>query len=435
MNASPAVDTRELDMDLVRGQFPGLAQPWALFDNAGGSQIARQCVERINEFLFERNVQIGGSYDLSRAAAAALVEAREAARTLVNAARPEEIVFGGTTTLLMQNLARAMRSQLAPGDEIVVTVADHESNIGPWLTLEAFGITIRTWPMNPDTLALELDDLTPLLNERTRLVAVTHASNILGQINPVRQISDAVHAAGARIVVDGTAFAPHRALDVRALDVDYYAFSLYKVYGPHHAILYGKHEHLLELDTLYHYFYGRDQVPGKLEPGNANYELSFSVAGLIDYLSLVGARVGGSGRNGPGSIGRQSGAGGDPRALLERAFEAMRHQENALTARLLDWLDGRPDCRVIGPTVNRDSTRVPTIAFKVDGHDSGEIARAVEDHRVAIRFGDFHSRRLIEHLGLDRDGGVVRVSMVHYNTLDEVDRLIRALEETLRDGR
>ena len=420
MNAMPDTAAPALDMEFVREQFPGLAQPWALLDNAGGSQIARLCVERINEFLYERNVQIGGSYDLSRAAAAALLEAREAARTLVNAFRPEEIVFAGTTTLLMQNLARSMRSQLSPGDEVIVTVADHESNIGPWHALEEFGIVIRTWPLNPDSLALELEELTPLLNGRTRLVAVTHASNILGAINPVREIADAVHAVGARLCVDGTAFAPHRALDVRALDVDYYAFSLYKVYGPHHAILYGRHEYLLELDTLYHYFYGRDKVPGKLEPGNANYELSFSVAGLVDYLSLIGARAGGQ---------------GEPRALLLHAFDAMRRQEDALTARLLGWLDSRPDCRVVGPTVNRDSMRVPTIAFKVDGHDSGDIARAVEDHRVAIRFGDFHSRRLIEHLGLDGGGGVVRVSMVHYNTLDEVDRLIAGLEETLREGR
>ena len=409
-----------LDLDFVRGQFPGLAQPWTLFDNAGGSQIARHCVSRINEFLYERNVQIGGSYDVSQSAAAALIEGREAARVLVNAERSDEIVFGGTTTILMQNLARAMRSQLSPGDEIVVTVADHESNIGPWHALEEFGVVVRQWPLDRATMSLELTDLEPLLNPRTRLVAVTHASNILGSINPIRAIADTVHAAGARLCVDGTAFAPHRAIDVRALGVDYYAFSLYKVYGPHHAILYGRHEHLLELDSLYHYFHGRDKVPGKLEPGNPNYELSFSVAGLLDYLSALGERAGGS---------------GGPRALLETAFDGMRRQEDRLAERLLGWLDTRSDCRVVGPATETDaradSTRVPTIAFKVDGHDSGDIARAMDEHRIAIRFGDFHSRRLIEHLGLADAGGVVRVSMVHYNTLDEVDRLIGHLEETL----
>ena len=408
-----------LDLAWVRGQFPGLSQPWALLDNAGGSQIARHCVERINEFLYERNVQIGGSYDLSRSAAAALIEGREAAATLVNAERPEEIVFGGTTTLLLQNLARAMRGGLSPGDEIVVGVADHESNIGPWVGLEEFGIVIRWWRPARVDRPLDPAELEPLLNARTRLVAITHASNILGTVNPIRAIADTVHAAGARLCVDGTAYAPHRAIDVRALDVDYYAFSLYKVYGPHHAILYGRHEHLLELDTLYHYFYGRDKVPGKLEPGNANYELSYSVAGIVAYLEEIGRRAGADGAS--------------PRAALERAFEAIRRQEDALTAHLLGWLATRGDCTVVGPADDADGQRVPTIAFKVAGRDSGDVARAVEERRIAIRFGDFHSRRLIEHLDLAGDGGVVRVSMVHYNTLDEVERLIEALEEAL-DG-
>lgn len=415
--ADRASASSALDLEYVRGQFPGLAQRWALLDNAGGSQIAHHCVNRINEFLYERNVQIGGSYDLSRSAAAALIEGREAARTLVNAARPEEIVFGGTTTILMQNLARAMRRQLSAGDEIVVSVTDHESNIGPWVGLEEFGVVVRWWRPEHVDRPLDPAELEPLLNERTRLVAVTHASNILGTINPIREIADTVHAIGARLCVDGTAYAPHRAVDVRALDVDYYAFSLYKIYGPHHAILYGRHEHLLELDTLYHYFYGRDKVPGKLEPGNANYELSYSVAGLLDYLADIGSRAGSDGTS--------------PRRDLETAFDAFRVQENALVERLLDWLGSRGDCRVIGPAANVDSRRVPTVAFKVAGRDSGDVARAVEEHRVAIRFGDFHSRRLIEHLGLADGGGVVRVSMVHYNTLDEVERLIGALEEAL----
>ena len=277
-----------LNLDHVRSQFPGLSRGWTLFDNAGGSQILRGAVERMTEFLYEKNVQIGGSYEISLAAAEALRDARAAAATLMNAARPEEIIFGPSTTVLLQNLSRAMRSQLRPGDEVIVTMSDHESNIGPWVSLQEFGIVLKFWPLNHDTLSLELDDLAPLMTDRTRLVAVTHVSNILGQVNPVAEIARFVHDRGARICVDAVAYAPHRAIDVQAWDVDYYVFSLYKTYGPHYAVMYGKHDHLLELDTLYHYFYGKDKVPGKLEPGNPSYECAYSTLALRDYFAGLG---------------------------------------------------------------------------------------------------------------------------------------------------
>ncbi len=257
--ASPSPKT--LDLDYVRSQFPGLNRGWTFFDNAGGSQILKGAVERINTFLFEKNVQIGGSYEVSQSAAAALYEARTAAMHLVNAHRPEEIVFGNSTTALLQNLARAMHSQLSAGDEIIITISDHESNIGPWDRLQERGVILKIWPLNKQTLTLDLADLAPLMSERTKLVCVTHCSNILGSINPIREIADFVHDRGAKICVDAVAYAPHRAVDVRAFDVDYYVFSLYKTYGPHYALMYGKYDLLLELDTLYHYFYGRDKVP------------------------------------------------------------------------------------------------------------------------------------------------------------------------------
>lgn len=407
-------DLNALDMGFVRGHFPGLADDWAYFDNAGGSQIAQPALDRITRFLTERHVQIGGSYPRSLAAAAALQEAREDARTLVNAARPEEIVFGPSTTALLQYLATSMRSQLSAGDELIVTVSDHESNIGPWMRLEEFGIVIKVWPLNRETLTLDLVDLERLMSPRTRLVCIHHVSNILGVINPVRDIADFVHERGARLCVDAVAYAPHRAIDVRAWDVDYYVFSLYKTYGPHHALMYGKFDHLLELDTLYHYFYGKDKVPGKLEPGNANYEMSFSVCGIVDYLTAVA---------------RKAGAAGGRRAEVERFFALATKQENALAGRLTSYLAGRRDCRIIAPETNVAENRIPTIAFKLAGQDSGEVARAMEKAQVAVRFGDFHSRRLIEHLGLSDGSGVVRASLVHYNTVEEVDRMIARLDE------
>lgn len=409
-------DKKALDLSFVRSQFPGLDRGWTFFDNAGGSQILKGAIERINTFLIEKNVQIGGSYEVSQAAAAALMEARTAAMHLVNAHRPEEIVFGNSTTALLQNLARAMQSQLSEGDEIIVTVADHESNIGPWDRLQERGITLKIWPLNKETLTLDVKDLVPLMTDRTRLVCVTHCSNILGSINPIREIADVVHAHGAKICVDAVAYAPHRAVDVQALDVDYYVFSLYKTYGPHYALMYGKYDLLLELDTLYHYFYGKDKVPGKLEPGNPNYELAYATCGIVDYLA---------------SLGEQAGETGSVRQKIVAGFAAITEQENRLTERLLAFLRSRNDCRIIGQPVNRDSSRVPTIAFRFDGRDAATLCKAMDGEKIAMRFGDFHSRRLAEYLGLTDLGGMLRVSMVHYNTIEEVDRFVAALEKIL----
>ena len=405
----------QLNMRQLRGKFPALAKDWTFFDNAGGSQTLQGAIDRIVEFLTHRDVQIGGSYEISLAAADALMQGRKAAQLLVNADRPEEIVFGPSTTVLTQTLAAAMRSQFSPGDEVIVTHADHESNIGPWDRLREFGVVIKVWPFDPDTGQLSLDQLAPLMTERTKLVCIHHVSNILGQINPVAEITDFVHARGAKICVDGVAYAPHRAIDVTGWDVDYYIFSLYKCYGPHTAIMYGKYDLLADLDGLYHYFYGKDKVPGKLEPGNPNYELAYATTAVVEYLQELGA--------------------GSGRAALEAGFAAIARQEQVLTDKLLAWLNTRNDCTVIGPAENPDNSRVPTIAFRFDGLNSGAVARAMDAHRVAIRFGDFHSRRLVEGLGETHGDGVLRVSMVHYNTVAEIDKLTAGLDQVVRSLR
>ncbi|QDG76318.1 cysteine desulfurase-like protein [Labrenzia sp. PHM005] len=410
-----------LDIAWVREQFPALRSDWVFFDNAGGSQILKPAVDRINEFLFQKNVQIGGSYELSQAAAAALMDARKAGQLLVNAARPEEIVFGHSTTVLVQNLVEAMRRQLTPGDEVIVTNADHESNIGPWRRLEEFGIAIKVWEIDPASLTLRLEDLDKLMGNRTRLVAVHHVSNILGEINPVREIADFVHERGARLCVDAVAYAPHRAIDVQAFDADYYIFSLYKTYGPHTAVMYGKYDLLLELDTLYHYFYGKEKVPGKLEAGNPNYELAYSLTGIVSYLQELGEKCG----------ARENST---PRAKIEAAMAAIAAHENALTERFLSWARGRSVIKIIGQETIDRGTRIPTIAFTAAGWSPEGICREIDHARIAIRHGDFHSRRLIEELALSKSGGVVRVSMVHYNTLDEIDRLTDALDAVLDAG-
>jgi cysteine desulfurase family protein (TIGR01976 family) len=401
-----------LDLDFVRKQFPALADGFAYFDNAGGSAVLRTVADRVHDYLTTTSVQTGASYKHSQRASQRLAQARARFALLVGAGRPEEIVIGPSTTVLCQNLARALLGKLRPGDEIIVTAFDHEANIGPWRGLEAFGIVTKVWGLDPHTREIDLDALERLMTPRTRLVAVTHTSNILGTINPIAEIARRVHAHGAEIAVDAVAYAPHRAIDVVALDVDYYVFSFYKTYGPHLAMMYGKYDKLLELDGLYHYFYGRELVPQKLEPGNPNYELAWGAAGVVDYLDALGGGTG-------------------DRAAIERAFHAIAAQETDLSERLLSYLRERNDVRILGRRDSLAASRVPTISFKVEGRDSSEIVRAVDEVGVGMRFGDFHSRRLVETLGDAGGSGVLRVSMVHYNTLEEVDRLVSRLDQIL----
>lgn len=408
-----------LDLDRVRSEFPGLEGGWTLFDNAGGTQILGAAIERLTEFLVHRNVQTGGSYALSLAAAESLLQGRRAMQLLVNARRAEEIVFAPSSTVALQNLARSMRSQLRPGDEVIVTRLDHESNIGPWLSLESAGVVVRFWDFDRDSCRYDLGTLDALMTERTRLVAVSHVSNIVGVVNPIADIARLVHERGALLCADSVACVPHRAIDVQALGVDFLVFSLYKVYGPHYAVLYGRYDLLVELDGLYHYFYGRDKVPAKLEPGNASYELAYSSTAIVDYL----ARLGGVEASGSGED--------DRRRAVVAAYDAITEHECRLGERFLAWLRDRQDCRIIGPEDGTDRSRIPIVSFRVEGRHAGEIAERVDPYNIAVRFGDFHARRLIEYLDIADRGGVLRVSMVHYNTLAEVDALIAALEEVL----
>jgi cysteine desulfurase family protein (TIGR01976 family) len=400
------------DVEFARSQFPALADGFAYFDNAGGSLVLKRVADRIHDYLLTTSVQTGASYVHSQRASARLAEARARVALFMGARRPEEIVFGPSTTALVQYLARAMAYQFKPGDEVIVTRFDHESNIGAWLGLEPLGVTVKFWDIDKNSFEIDLGALERLLSPRTRLVAVTHVSNILGTIHPIAKIARLVHAHGAKIVVDGVAYAPHRAVDVTALDVDYYVFSFYKTYGPHFAALYGKYDDLLALDSLYHYFYGRDKVPGKLEPGNPNYELAWGAAGIVDYFDALGGSTG-------------------DRAAIARAFAGVAAHEAALGERLLAYLRDRNDIRIIGRRDSDPQKRVPTIAFKAVGRDSASIVTEIDKASIGIRHGDFHSRRLIEGLDLASDNGVVRVSMVHYNTTEEVDRLIAGLERAL----
>ena len=408
-----------LPIGFVRQQFPSLADDWTFFDNAGGSQTLKQVVERITEYLLTSDVQLGASYDVSQLASDRVAKAAQAMATLINAKSASEVVMGSSTTLLLRILSLCISQTWNPGDEVIVTNCDHEANIGAWVDLEKQGIKIKVWRINPDTLKLHLEDLEPLLCDRTRLVAFTHASNVLGTINPVKDITEFVHRHGAMVCIDGVGYAPHRLVDVQDLDVDFYVFSFYKVYGSHYALLYGKQEHLLAMPGINHYFIGQSDIPYKFQPGNVNFELSYGMLGLCDYLSELAEL----------SSGEQMAP--DLRSQMVQAFELMSIHEDVIGDRLLKYLTSKSNVRIIGqPQANRNS-RVPTISFVVDGTNSESIPRQIDKHHIGIRFGDFYAKRLIEDLGLDKQGGVVRVSMVHYNTIEEVDRLIEALDTVL----
>ena len=338
--------------------------------------------------------------------------------TLINAEHVSEVVMGSSSTMLLKLLSFSFSKLLEPGDEIIISNSEHASNIGPWLDLERHGVKIKFWNINPQTLRLEIADLLQLMTKRTRLVTVTHVSNILGTINPIEKITQVVHEHGALVCVDGVAYAPHRLIDVQALDVDFYVFSLYKVFGPHHAVMYGKRSQLLNLPGINLNFIKEDDIPYKFEPGHANYELSYGAMGIMDYLDEF-SEVHGN-------------ATSDAlRTRLSTAFEIIAHHEEILAERLLEYLNSQPRVKVIGETSSSKDVRVPTISFVVEGMSSAQIPLVTDKHKIGLRYGDFYSRRIIQNLDLQKSDGVVRVSMVHYNTVDEVDRLTEVLATIL----
>ncbi|MBS1121119.1 MAG: sufS [Deltaproteobacteria bacterium] len=390
---------RALDLDLVRAEFPALASGFVFLDNAGGSQTLGRVADRIRDYLLSSNVQLGASYAVSELAGERVRGAVRATATYLGTEDSSEVVIGSSTTQLLANLALAMAGDLSPGDEIIVTEADHHANIGCWQRLARSGVVIRTWPLDRETLRLEERDLLPLLNERTRLVAFPHVSNLLGTIHDVAALTRTIHAHGARVCVDGVAYAAHRRIDVRAWDVDYYVLSFYKVYGPHLAVLYGKRELLERLETINHEFVA-GQLPYKLQPGNLNFELTYGAAGIYEYLDALGAD----------------------------AFDSIAAHEERLASQLLGFLGGCRGVAVHGERTGDRARRVPTISFSVAGRSPEQLVRRVDHHGIGIRHGDFYAKRLVQALGLASHGGVIRVSMVHYNTAAELDRLIAALE-------
>ena len=407
-----------MDSQYVRSFFPALQDEFIFMDNAGGSQILQPVIDKVQEYWIRSNVQHGASYSIAQEAMSRVANGKEMLTTLLNAKSPRELVMGSSSTLLIRLLSIAMRKNLKAGDEIIVSSADHEANVSPWTDLADMGVIIKVWNFNSDSFQLELEDLKPLLSSQTKLVACCHVSNIFGAIHNIRPIADLVHQYNAQLLVDGVAFAPHRLVDVQAMDVDFYVYSFYKTFGPHYAVMYGKAANWLQLPRLNHYFIAEDDLPYKMEPGGENYELVYGLTGLGEYLNAISLAHGGHAEH-------------PIREHFEYCFQLFSEHEELLTARLLAYLNGIEKVTIIGPNTSEYSKRVATISFVVKGMDSSKIVQEVDKHHIGIRFGDFYAKKIVEQLDLAGSNGVVRVSLAHYNTLEEVDKLILALKTVI----
>lgn len=405
-----------LDVDFARGHFPGL-NDWAFLENAGGTFVPQAVIDRVRNYMGETQVQPGGVYESSILATDRIARSQRLMAEMINAA-PDEVVIGPSTTMNIYVLSQAVRHWFKPGDELIVTNLDHEANIGAWRRLAEFGAVIKEWQMHPDTAELEVDSLKDLLTERTRLVCFGYCSNITGSFHDVRTITRLVHDAGALACVDAVAYAPHRQLDVKALDVDFCAFSAYKVYGPHLGLLYGKRVHLLNARGQNHFFMGEEDIPLKLIPGGVNHELTAGLAGIIDYFDALHQY------HFPDSSA-------DLHRRTRDVYELIATHEERLATRFVDFLGSRPKMRIIGRLTSDKTQRAPTFSFVVQGRDSEEFPIHVANHQICIGAGNFYAARCIDALGLAPQNGVIRASMVHYNTADEVDRLIHHLDEAI----
>ncbi|KAJ3414043.1 hypothetical protein HDV05_007168 [Chytridiales sp. JEL 0842] len=418
-----------LPLPPIRSQFPALQSSNIIYmDNAGGSAVLSRVAQKVATYLLHSNVQLGASYKTSKESVRLIKEGVEASRVFMNAEFEDEVCMGSSTTQLLENLARAMEGGLNGDEEIIVTNTDHEANIGCFVRMaERNNLKVKIWKANPTTLELDLQDLQNLLTQQTHLVAFTHCSNILGSINNVESITSLIHSTTptAKVVVDGVAYAPHRPIDVQKWGVDYYVFSWYKVYAPHISCLYMRRSASAQLQSLAHFFIDKNERPYIFQPGNLNYELTASLGGVLEYLKEVGE----------GTVGavEERGGGVVKRGEIEKAFEKIAEHETSILKPFMEYLVSKPEVyRIIGrPYAGYD--RVPTVSFvvvKPGGLKSREVVEKMDLEGFGIRFGHFVTHRLVVgSLGLDENDGVIRVSMVHYNSSAEVSRLIECLDK------
>jgi cysteine desulfurase family protein (TIGR01976 family) len=406
-----------LDVASLRRQFPSLQpgpdgrQPIFL-DGPGGTQVPRRVVDAMVDYLTTCNANHGGVFATSRASDAILHSAHRAVADLLNAPSADEIVFGQNMTSLTFHLSRALSRTLRPDDEILVTRLDHDANVSPWrLAARDANARLRFVDVRPEDCTIDMDDLRRQLTPQTRLLALTCASNAVGSMPDVKTAIQLAHDAGALVYLDAVHYAPHGEIDVQDWGCDFLACSVYKFFGPHVGILWGRRK-LLEPLPAYRVRPAPDTIPDRFMTGTQNHEGIAGVAAAVEYLASI------------------AGPSGDRRGRLVAALSSIRGYETTLCRRLLDGLADRPRFRVWG--ITRPSgldSRAPTVSITARDRTSEELAMHLAKRDIYTWNGNFYALELTERLGLEEKGGLLRLGLVHYNTAEEVDQLLEALDE------
>ncbi|MEX0279563.1 MAG: aminotransferase class V-fold PLP-dependent enzyme [Arenibacterium sp.] len=407
-----------LDIDFVRAQFPAFSEPslegQAFFENAGGSYACAPVINRLYRFYRERKIQPYGAHDAPRLGGEEMDEARTRMAALLGV-ETDELSFGPSTTQNTYVLAQAFRQWLSPGEAIIVTNQDHEANSGPWRRLEDDGIEIREWRVDPETGHLDPSKLDAILDDKVRLVCFPHCSNVVGEINPVIEITAMAHAAGAFVCVDGVSYAPHGFPDVGALGPDIYLFSSYKTYGPHQGLMVIRRALGELLPNQGHYF-NAGSLYKRFTPAGPDHAQIAACAGMADYVDLLCDHHGGPTLQ----------DGERRRGVF--VHDLMRKQEVSLLQPLLDAVKDRNAVRLLGP--DKAEERAPTVALSINS-DPAEVAAKLAEHDIIASGGDFYANRVLEALGINPAKGVLRLSFTHYTTQEELDRLLNALDDLI----
>jgi cysteine desulfurase family protein (TIGR01976 family) len=408
-----------LDLAWVRSQFPSLktqvnGQSAAFLDGPAGTQVPTQVIHAIQSYLLTANANTGGAFLTSRRTEEIIAHARAAMADLFHCEK-DEVVFGQNMTTITCAISRAIARELKPGDEILLTTLDHDANYSPWKALEEKGVVIRQVDIREADCTLDLDDLKSKLNEKTRLVAVGYASNSVGTINPVAEITKLAHAAGAMIYIDAVHYAPHGLIDVKALDCDFLVCSPYKFFGPHMGALYGKRQHL-QAFRPYKVRPCTDQIPDRWESGTQIHELIAGVGAAVEYLA---------------ELGRRCDAGVKTRReSLAAAYHSTVAYETGIIWRLIEGLKTIPGAHVYGITDPQRSTeRCSTLSLRIGNRHPTAIASFLGERGIFTWDGNYYALNLSERLGVESQGGMLRIGLVHYNTAEEVDRLLASLRE------
>jgi len=424
---------------LVRSQFPALAQtvhghPAVFLDGPGGTQVPKRVIDAIADYLARNNANTGGAYHTSRNTDGMIAEARAAMGDFLNC-DADEIVFGANMTTLTFAMSRALGRDLGPGDEIVLTLLDHDANFSPWKALEEKGVVIRAVKFNQEDCTLDMQDLAANIGDHTRLVAVGYASNAVGTINNVAEVVRLARQAGALSYIDAVHYAPHGPIDVRALDCDFLVCSTYKFFGPHMGVLYGKREHLKRLRP-YKVRPSSNNIPNCWESGTLNHEGIAGIIACVDYWEELGRRVetglAPSETRQAASLqeGRAQPAVTTRRAAILAAHEAIHRHERKMMEKVIAGLLAIPGLRLYGISdPRRFENRCATFVVRIEGHTPLELATKLGERGFFTWDGNYHALNLTEQLDVERLGGFLRIGLVHYNTMEEVERLLGALRE------